>query len=120
MIRRAAIIGLAFVAVGALVLTLRPHGSLSVDDLLPSSGPQPIGPPELVPLPQGWRYVNSRLEVPPAAPAAAVRFLYSSRMGQFEDHGSWGLLKEYHFDDHTDKRRGKIWHPGITVLVRGQ
>lgn len=106
--------------VGGLFLLFRGRAkTLSIDELFVSDTPKfsPVGsPPSFVPIPSGWRYSRKAAEVPTEAVRAANAFLYASKLGQFDDHETWGLLKEWHFDDHVN---GVLkWHPGVTVLVR--
>lgn len=115
--------GVAVLAAGVFTLVTGDSGvpvkkPLTVDDL---HNPEPDGlqnvsaPPVSVPLPDGWRRTKTSAEVPRAALSAANGFLYTSSMGQFQDNGTWGLIKEYHHDDHVG---GVLrWHPGVTVLV---
>lgn len=117
---RSPVLTLAIV-VGGLWLISRAAKSVvgvAIADLFKPDNPKvtPVGsPPSFIPLPTGWRYSRKASEVPPAAVKTASSFLYASKMGQFDDHGDWGLIKEWHFDDHVD---GVLkWHPGVTVLV---
>lgn len=93
-------------------------GGLTTEELMPSpSTIQPINaPPSVVKIPSGWRYPKEQTEVPREAVSRASQFLYSSKMGEFEDHESWGLIKEWHYDDHVSPGTKK-WHPGISVLL---
>ena len=120
----AAAVGLGVLGVGALLVFAfsdqsKPAQPLSPENLVNPSidGIQPAsGPPKLIPLPSGWRRVKDSAEVPRESLSAASSFLYSSSMGQFADHGTWGLIKEYHQDDHVSPGVVK-WHPGVTVLL---
>jgi len=117
--------GIAFLGLvgAAAAVSLRKQeaggtGEINVDDLIHPENPLiPIDmPPQLIPLPKGWRYSRTKAEVPKDAVAAASGFLRSSKLGEFADHTFWGLLKEYHKDDHVSPGVVK-WHPGVTVLV---
>lgn len=116
---KAAIGGALTIEAFVLLYQLRQETKDAPADLLPTaaSGLAMVdSPPSVVPLPSGWRYPKASAEVPSAAVARASAFLYASSMGQFEDHGSWGLLKEWHKDDHVSPGTVK-WHPGVTVLL---
>ena len=96
---------------GARRKPIDPSDLLLTDSLLPTSTP-----PSIINLPLGWRRVTSTKEIPNDAIYAASQFLFSSSMGQFEAHDTWGLIKEWHFDDHVSPGQRK-WHPGVTVLL---
>jgi hypothetical protein len=73
-------------------------------------------PPSVIVAPQGWQYIRDMAEVPKDAIAAATQFLYSAALGQFADYVTWGLLKEWHYDDHVSPGVTK-WHAGVSVLT---
>ena len=85
------------------------------DSSLMSLNPRPA-PPSVIQLPLGWRYIHLVSEVPHESLAPASEFLHSAGMGQFADHIFWGLLKEWHYDDHVSPGIEK-WHQGVTVLL---
>lgn len=90
---------------------------LTVEDLFIPDGFMPVSaPPSLVTLPTGWRRTSRASEVPKDSIPAARPFLYASKLGEFADHGLWGLIKEWHYDDHTSPGTIK-WHVGVTVLI---
>jgi hypothetical protein len=90
---------------------------LTADDLFIPDGFLPVdAPPSLIPLPHGWRRTVRKSEVPKEAIPAARPFLNASKLGEFADHQIWGLLKEWHKDDHVSPGIVK-WHPGVTVLI---
>lgn len=116
---RAAIGGALVIEAFVLLYELKGQTSdaPTAEDLVPPTGIQPVGsPPSVVPVPSGWRYAKSGSEVPKEALARASAFLYSSSMGQFEDHGTWAVIKEWHYDDHVSPGTKK-WHPGVSVLL---
>jgi hypothetical protein len=116
---KAAIGGALTIEAFVLLYQLRQETKDSPADLLPSGGGSVSvvdAPPSLVPIPAGWRYPKNAAEVPSLAVARAGSFLRESAMGQFEDHSTWGLIKEWHKDDHVSPGTVK-WHPGVTVLV---
>ena len=85
------------------------------DSSLMSLNPR-LAPPSVIQLPLGWRYIHLVSEVPHESLAPASEFLHSAGMGQFADHIFWGLLKEWHYDDHVSPGTEK-WHQGVTVLL---
>lgn len=90
---------------------------LTLEDLFIPDGFMPVdAPPSLIPLPKGWRRTGKASEVPKEAIPAATPFLHASKLGEFADHQVWGLIKEWHKDDHVSPGIVK-WHPGVTVLI---
>lgn len=85
------------------------------DSALMSLQPRPA-PPTLIDAPQGWQYIRDMREVPKDAIAEATKFLHSASLGQFADYVTWGLLKEWHYDDHVSPGLIK-WHAGVSVLT---